>query len=242
MDKTKVPHKEIEEYLRSNTQEEMCGLLIVFKGKLKFLPIKNTHIKPSEYFEITRKAYLEAGKIGEVVGVVHSHIRAPYSPSEADTTSQRVSGLPWLVVGLNEQEAVFNWIESDYKKLPLFGRTYQWYISDCFTFARDWYFEEYGIVIEDVSYTENFWEHSGEPYLENLEKAGFVEVELKDIKFGDVILMRLADGYDTTTHAAIYLGGNTIAHHLPNRLSSTDMYNKRYMDRTTKIVRHISNF
>lgn len=242
MDKTKIPYKAIEDYLRTNTDHEMCGLIIVRKGKLRFVPTDNSHPDPTKYFTISKQEFARAGANGEVVCVVHSHIRAPYHPSEADSAAQRVSALPWLVVGLNGPETVFNWLEQEYKKLPLFGRTYQWYISDCFTFVRDWYFEEYGIIIEDVPYVENFWEHEGEPYLENLEKAGFVEVPLQEIKFGDGILMRLADGYETTTHAAIYLGGNTIAHHLPNRLSSTDMYNKRYIDRTTKIVRHKDNF
>lgn len=232
----KVNYAEIEEYLKSKFPLEGCGFILIVKGRLKFFPCENDSLSPQNNFSISPASFLAAEEVGEIYAVVHSHVKAPYTPSPADVASQKIHGYPWLVVGLTDNGPLISWLDNKKETPSLYGRQFIWGVFDCFTFIRDWYEQEYGIVIPAAKYVEKFWEKGEELYLDNFESAGFVEVSMSEIQYGDIVLLDLVGG--VTSHAGVYLGNNTIAHHIEGRLSSRDCYGQFYIDRTTKIVRH----
>lgn len=230
-------YQDILKHLKEEYPLEGCGLVIVFKGKYKYIPCKNTANKKTQDFVISSTEYAKAEDLGEVVCVVHSHTCYPPRPSETDLACQKQQGIPWLIVSLDENYyEQIAWINNLKEETPLYGRKYVWHVYDCYSFIKDWYQQEFNITIPDFIREEKFWEKKQQLYLDNFEKAGFVEVPFKDLQYGDVILLQLAG--DITSHGAIYVDKNQIAHHLPNRLSSKDVYGQYYRDRTTKIVRH----
>lgn len=235
--KNKIKYEPIYTYVKSKFPQEACGVLIVKRGRIKFIPCENTSLDPLNNFSINSQEFADAEDQGEVVAIVHSHTKAPYAPSQGDVISQKVHGYPWLVVATDGQEILqTNWLENEKQEFDLYGRPFIWHIFDCYTFIRDWYKQEMNIQIPEIQYKANFWEYGEELYLDNFKQAGFEEVHLESIQYGDAILMDLCNG--VTSHAAIYLGGNTIAHHINGRLSSRDIYGQFYMGRTTKVVRY----
>ena len=236
--KTKVNYEGIAKWAQDQSPNEACGLLVIKRGRVVFLPCENKDPSPQDFFTISREAYLKADEEGEVVGVVHSHPKEPYYPSQEDVKAQKISGVPWLVLGIKgDNKYSISWLTSDEYSEELYGREFCWCVFDCFTFIRDWYQKEYGIVIPEVPYEKDFWKFGKELYLDNYEASGFVEIPMSDLKYGDIILMDLTDN-GITSHAAIYLGDNKIAHHLNGRLSGRDVYGQTYQNRTTKTLRH----
>jgi len=228
---------EITEYCKSKFPEEACGVVILFKGRYKFIPCENVTLEDkTEYFAIHPLVYASICDRGQVCAIVHSHTKIGAVFSEHDIASQRMLGIPWLLIGLGGGVEEHAWLSNKKQVFDLYGREYQWHVSDCFTFVQDWYEREMGIIIKDVQRQDKFWESGQELYLDNFISAGFVEVPKTSMKVGDALLLQLAGS--VTSHAAIYLGNNLIGHHLNGRLSSKDVLGQYYLDRITKVVRH----
>ena len=233
------PYEEIVNHCKSESPREACGLVILFKGRYKYVPCKNVADNESttEEFAIHPLEFAKAEDDGEIVAVVHSHPERDASPGPTDLLSQQKEGIDWLIIGLNGGlSSEMFWLKGEKKELPLYGRPYSWHVNDCGSFIRDFYKQEFGIYIPDFYRPENFWEKEIEVYLDVYEKAGFHKIEMPDLKYGDVILFAL--GSHITTHGAVYVGDNNIAHHLRGRLSCRDVLGKYYLDRATRFLRH----
>jgi len=229
---------EIKNYCVSEFPKEACGFIILVKGKYRWIPCPNASDTPSTEFAIDTKDYASAEDTGEIAYIVHSHPPGVEpAPSQYDIESQQRYGITWLILDFTEcSTGRVVYINNSAVTQALYGRKYVWHVNDCYSFIRDWYKEEHAIVLPDFYRKEKFWEYGEELYLDNFEKAGFSPVPKSSVQRGDVILMCLAN--QIVSHGAIYLGGNTIAHHLPGRLSSKDVYGQEYMKRTKLIVRH----
>ena len=68
--------------------------------------------------------------------------------------------------------------------------------------------------------------------------SGFKEVELEDIKENDVLLMEGA--YQKLNHVALYIGDQTILHHVIGKLSCREIYDLEYLQITKKVFRYDS--
>jgi proteasome lid subunit RPN8/RPN11 len=233
------PYSEIVSHCKKEFPNEACGLVIIVNGEYEYVPCTNTTDEdPTETFNISALDYADAEDRGEVYCVVHSHTKYPARPSQTDLDQQKVHKLPWLIVGLMCPTPQFEWVGRDRKIPPLFGRKFEWHEADCYSFIKDYYELELNILLPDFYRRENFWDMNEELYLVNYKELGFKEVEFKDLQKGDIILLQLMAGI--TSHAAIYLGGNEIGHHVGGRLSGTSVYGNYYIDRTTKCIRHKS--
>jgi cell wall-associated NlpC family hydrolase len=89
--------------------------------------------------------------------------------------------------------------------------------------------------------TPGYDNNEGKPYLANAQAIGFqlmpwAEVGTAGLQPGDVILMRVAA--KQTNHAAIYMGGGNILHHLWGHLSALELFDGRFQRFTTHIGRH----
>ena len=229
------PYEEIIEYCKSESPKEACGIVILFKGGYKWIPCNNISTNPTNEFAIAPEDFANAEDMGEIVAIVHSHPNGSSTPSPNDVFCQKQHGVDWLIIGLKTENDIY-WLKSEQKEIPLYGRKYIWHVQDCGSFIQDFYKQEFNINLPDFYRPEKFWEKGLEIYLDAYEKAGFYEIEMKELEYGDVILFAL--GTNITTHGAVYIGDNKIAHHLNGRLSCRDVLGKYYLDRATKFLRH----
>jgi proteasome lid subunit RPN8/RPN11 len=218
----------------AKTQEprEACGLLVIQKGREKLVICKNIAHEVFD-FVIDPDDYLKAQSLGEVVGVVHSHVGKPPLPSDADLVNCSKSNLKWYIVA----SLTGDWFEfepSNYKA-PLVGRQWCHGTLDCYSLIVDYYKEELGIELPDFDREFEWWKHGKNLYIDGFKKAGFFEVPFDQIQKNDVILMQIES--PVINHGAIYLGHGLFLQHLQNRLSSRDVFGGFWLKNTVKIVR-----
>ncbi|WP_244890722.1 NlpC/P60 family protein [Luteibacter rhizovicinus] len=122
---------------------------------------------------------------------------------------------------------------------PLVGRSWAHGVLDCWALCRDWYARERAIVLPDPERADNWWDDGSSDLYGDaaMQAAGFTKVELKDIAEGDLVLMQIRSKNLVPNHAAIYLGGGHILHHLYDRLSSRDVYGGYWQEVTRSVWR-----
>jgi len=216
---------------------ECCGLLVMVGPEVEYFRCRNMSLG-KDTFIINPEDYLLAESSGEILAVVHSHPDAVATPSQADMVACEASGLPWHIVGINQEHAP-TWasIAPSGYQAPLIGRVFHHGILDCYSIIRDWYRIERRILLPDFVRTTDWW-HKGENlYLENFEKAGFGALpEGASLEIGDVPLMQVLA--NVPNHAGVYVGDNFILHHLFNRLSCREPYLGYYRKHTISILRY----
>jgi cell wall-associated NlpC family hydrolase len=121
----------------------------------------------------------------------------------------------------------------------LVGRPFVWGVTDCFTLFRDFYFDNFGIVIRDYA-RPNDWS-SDKLDLMRLcyQREGFdmmTDWKPKDLRPGDVLCVTI--GESNPNHFAIYAGDNMIVHHLYGRISSADIFRDFWRNMTGYVLRH----
>lgn len=206
---------------------ECCGLVVQGQGGLEYVPCRNL-AHGDEEFLISPEDWAEAEDMGEIVAVVHSHPgQEPPAPSGADLRAQAIMGIPWIILGTSSAIRVDD----------LVGRPFVWGTSDCYTLVRDWYFRTRGVELPDWPHELGFWERGGDPFTEHYAEAGFSPVEIQDLVPGDVVLMRVAS--TVPNHAAVYLGGGRVLHHLMHRTSCIEPLDP-WLRRVSGVFRHRS--
>ena len=212
---------------------ESCGLVVIRKGRQRYVPIKNI-ADHNEHFVMSAEDQVMAEDMGEVVAVVHSHPNLPPIPSQADLVGCERSGLPWLIV--NWPTGVMYEFKPTGYKPPLYGRQFAHGVLDCYTWIQAYYGETLAIVLPDFVHQDEWWLKGQNLYLEGFESAGFVQVDTPQQHDG--LLMRM--GSPVPNHGAVFLGDGCIGHHHMGRLSSRDVYGGWYEKITTHILRHKS--
>lgn len=222
---------EILDHAKQEYPRESCGLVVIFKGREKYIPCRNAATERHSEFLIDPSDYAVAEDIGEIVKIVHSHPKSASTPSQNDLVAIEQSKLPWIIVNpLTDQ-----WTEtkpSGYKA-PLIGREYGYGVMDCYTLVRD-YYSEISIHLSDYE-RRGTLEADSDNYLLNLEREGFIKVGSPEKH--DMILMCL--GHPKPNHAAIYVGGNVMLHHTRGRLSSRDVYGGYWQKNCYGYFRHL---
>lgn len=214
-------------HAQADAPRESCGLIIRNEQGERYIPYRNQSSDPENHFSIGFDDYIRAGQQGEVVSVVHSHPGGEPYLSAADRTAQVNSGLPWLLAC---NDAIHR-----FEPVPhLLGRTFHHGTTDCYSLFRDAYHLA-GINLPDFVREDDWWRRGEELYLSNMEQNDFVRVK-KDIRPGDIILFCYASS--RANHAAVYLGDQTILHHIPNQLSKREAYNPLWQRMTHSIWRY----
>lgn len=222
---------EIKLHAEKEYPRESCGVVIVVKGKYRYIACRN--IADNDlHFIINPEDWSKAEDIGTPVLIVHSHPNIPPIPSQADLVSCELTGLPWLII--NWPTGALYQFEPEGYKAPLIGREFSHGILDCFTLIQDYYYEELGIRLETPYREDKWWEKGQNLYLDNAAKWGFIEVS--EPKKHDVLLMQVASS--VPNHGVIWLGDGNIMQHQTGRLSSRDVYGGWYRKITTHIFRH----
>lgn len=225
---------EILEHAKKDFPRESCGLLYVESGRQKYMPCRNK-AGAQINFIMDAMDYATAESLGSVQAIVHSHCNQSAKPSQGDLVSCEATKLPWYILALPSE--TWHYLEPTGYQAPLFGREFLHGVLDCYSLIRDWYQLKRGILLPDFERDELWWEKGQDMYMENFEKAGFYKVDPKTIKEGDAILMQVGKT-SVANHAALYLEGDIILHHLINRLSSRDVYGGYWRKHTRAVVRY----
>lgn len=67
----------IREHALAEYPREACGLIVVAKGKERYIPCRNVADTASEHFILPAEEYAAAEDQGEITTVVHSHPDVP---------------------------------------------------------------------------------------------------------------------------------------------------------------------
>lgn len=209
----------IFEQAEAEYPKECCGLIVGKKNKPRYVPCRNI----SEHegaFAIHPEDWANAEDTGPIIKIIHSHCNELPNPSQADLVGCEKSGLPWVIVSWPTKQ-VYEFKPGGYEA-PLIGREFVHGVVDCYTLVRDYYRLKLGIDLPDFDRQDDWWNKGENLYLENFGKAGFEAIPAEELAENDVILMQRRS--PVPNHAAIYIGGQKILHHVEGRLSGEDVY------------------
>lgn len=223
------------EHAQTEYPKESCGLVVVVHGKEQYVPCVNVSDKPQDFFEISDASHMEASRLGTIIRMVHSHPDASANPSQGDLVGCEESHLPWTILGV--PSGAVKHIEPTGYKAPLVGREYVWGVLDCWTLVRDWFKEARSIELPPFDSGEiGWWDKGQDLYRDHYAEAGFYEIQEKDLQHGDCILFAYKS--PVPNHAAVYLGNQTMLHHLTNRLSCREVFGGFYRKIATHFLRY----
>lgn len=232
----KTLRADIAAHAKAEHPREACGLIVNIGGTLRYVACKNIAASARENFILCPKDYALCARMGEICAVVHSHPDSRPEPSQADLVACEASGLPWHIYAYPLDQ--WGYCAPSGYEAPLLGRPFVHGVLDCYAAVRDCLKKDKGVLIPDFDRRDNWWKDGQNLYVENFEKAGFRRIIDEPIKPYDCFLMQILS--KVPNHAAVYLGGDIIYHHLYNRLSAREVYGGYYRKHTTHILRHES--
>ena len=136
-------------HAKEESPKESVGLVNVIKGRQRYFPCTNLAETPDEHFVLGPEEYAEIEDKGEIVAVIHSHPKTNHAPSPADRVACEKSGLPWHVINPNTEN--WGYCEPSGFELPYVGREFVHGIVDCDSLIRDFYRQEFEILLKDYN-------------------------------------------------------------------------------------------
>lgn len=210
---------------------EACAFLVNVRGK-EILKIVQNQAKDLNDFLISPRDLMDAEDLGQIIGVVHSHVNKKPIPSEADIYSCEKSGVEWHILSVPSGE--WNSISPSGKKIGLLGRPYVFGVFDCYSLIRDYFKTKLSINLPEFERVPDFWKHGRNDMIDNYEKAGFYQV-FEDPKPNDVILFMISS--HVVNHCGVYLGNNRFIHHAQGRLSTEEIFGGFYQKNAFAVLR-----
>ena len=202
-------------HARAEFPKESCGIIVAGR----YVPCFNFATDPLKDFEISPEAYLRCVKMGKIEAIVHSHPGGQIFPSALDMEKQITTGVPWIILPLNEDHVLEPVAFGDeLPRAPLLNRPFVWGVFDCYSLIRDYYKLTYNIELPNVPREDEWWNKGEDLYLDHLKPAGFREIQMHEAKPGDGWLLRFL-GSGKLNHAGLLVEDGLILHHLPQRVS-----------------------
>lgn len=202
---------EIKKHLMSEYPKEGCGIIYGDGETVYWAPIKNVATNLQEFI-LDKEEYLWYYTRYKILGIIHSHIDIPATPSDYDVANCNATGLPYYIFSIPSGE--YEILEPKKELPPLLSRNYFRGLYDCFSLVKD-YYSTLGI---DTPCREIYW---------CTEKENFFTTEyLKDwglSKTGKLekncFLTFSLGATPVPNHCGVYIGDNKFIHHAHNRLS-----------------------
>ncbi|MCL2874783.1 MAG: C40 family peptidase [Betaproteobacteria bacterium] len=223
---------------------EACGLVVRVGKKSVPVACKNVAENPQAHFVMDVVDYAKVSDMGEVVGVWHTHVEIPPTPSVADKRGCENSEMPWYIVSVSKAGDGFAFsdmeiLEPSGFELDYLERPYAFGVLDCWSLVRDYYRREYGIRLGDYPRIERFWAKGhnffGNP--EHWKNEGFKQlIGGEEPQAGDLLFFQTSG--DIPNHVAVYIYDDTILHHPHGRLSRRDIYGGYWQKHAIIHLRH----
>jgi proteasome lid subunit RPN8/RPN11 len=230
--------------------EESCGVVVSTKKGPIYVPCKNVHAEPTTSWKVSAEQTAKALTKGDILAVVHSHPEGPNYPSVVDQTQQIAGGEIWGIVPVigtdvgNERVPVPSdilWWGDNLPPVPLERRRFIWGIFHCYQLYRDWFKQEYGVLLPTFAYSfDTFAEE--DVFVRNCERVGFRNLGLIDMKNllpGDMLVGHIRGR--CPNHCGVYLGGDDFLHHPQNGVSGIALLSRwwEHIDTVFRYERHI---
>jgi proteasome lid subunit RPN8/RPN11 len=206
---------EISDHFDTCYPAEACGLLYIVKGKLRWKACTNIS-EDGNSFAFDRTEYLSICKLGDIVGIVHSHPdQEEVAASEADIVNCNISEIPYIIFGYPSMSMLE--LKPEHITRGLMGLEYEFGVNDCLEAGRRYYDQVLDIKLRAREpYLDDWWD-LGEDYFteQHIKDWGFVKKE--QLEINDILIFNV--GHSIGTHCGVYLGNDIMYHHAGNRLS-----------------------
>jgi proteasome lid subunit RPN8/RPN11 len=222
----------IKEHALNFKEEEVCGLIVLNNKKYEVYPCLNISNNKKNHFILDPISYINASDNGDIVALYHSHKK--YEPSITDNF-------------ISFQHNIFSIIYcKDTDKFYIIEPKLEEYLdidfligkNDCLSLVENYYNKELNIKIPYFSREDGWFNKNGAVIFDNINNAGFFEIEPKNMKKNDLLFFGEDKKY--INHIGIYLGNNLMLHHPRNTKSVIENLNEHYLNRLKNIVRHIN--
>lgn len=253
--------KTIKDMLKHAEEEypnEMCGVVVKTSRSEKYVRCVNISTTKEDGFVMCPDSFIEAEKLGEVIGIVHSHPDETTRPSAHDIAVMSRNRELELIIDPDSKPInwhIVSWPEGDYREVvptvseSLLGKPFVHGVWDCWATCEAYYQKYHNILFKEYPRKDKWWEDKETvSFYEDFHKeAGFYEVS--EPLPGDMIVMQIGRSYHPN-HAGIYLGdvtefegralfGKTLMlHHMYDKESDVIVYGGQWQQRTRMILRH----
>lgn len=222
----------VKEHSDSEGENECCGLILQKDGEQMIHKARNS-VEPEflkTNFAICGKDYLKAISIGKIIAVYHSH-NCDYI-SENDKKFSRNSNIPYLIFHkksnkfsiYDPRDDVSTYIEGEFK----IG------INDCYTIVKEHYEKKLGILLENYSRDEGWYDKNPDIMIESARKEGLEIVKnitsISELKVNDILVTN-------NKHLCIYLGNGQIIHRRRGRPTEVEPLTSARLKRLTFVAR-----
>lgn len=121
----------------------------------------------------------------------------------------------------------------------LMGRPYVPCEHDCYELGVDFFDDNFGIKLTPYARPKDWRSDNHDLIRELYEREGFQMItdwKADDLRPADVLVVAI--GQSNPNHFAIYVGDNTIIHHLSGRFSNEEPYRDFWRNSTCFLLRH----
>jgi len=170
-----------------------------------------------------------------VIILIKKENDAVYSLSEEERSELNTKKIPIVTIGNNRDISDFFIPDRYFENCPYEGRPFVHGIFDCYTLIREYYRKKFNLILPtNIQRTWEWWTQGDNLYLENAKTYDFYEVN--EIKKYDILLLKFNSS--VPNHGAIYLGDNTILHHMAGKFSCKDSLGFSLKSRISAVYRH----
>lgn len=216
--------------------KEICGIIYTTLTDVLYYPCNNISINPESSFEISPLAYFEVEKLGKIYALFHSHVNENSDFSEQDKICAEEMELPIFCYS-DVDKKLQEYRPPNYKS-DLLQRPFIWGVYDCYDIVRDYYWNNYGILMQNFDRDSSYMNFDTPIINENFTKLGFYTPENQiDIKIGDVILFKSFRRI-YPHHFEIFVGNSKTLQHYMRKLSQIDFLKEGLLNKKNKIIRY----